>query len=224
MNILSIKEVTYNSSNTQILKGISFNIKKGDCISVVGQSGSGKSTLLKLCADLIPISSGDIYFMGKSYTNYNPIELRKRISYCVQIPHLFGNTVYDNLEFPFKVRNEKVDNNRLEMLLNRFNLDSSYLDKNIESLSGGEKQRISIIRNLIYTPDILLLDEATASLDKENAYMVEKYIKELNDNGVTVLWITHSEEQSRSIFNKRIVISEGRVVCEEMVSEMEELI
>lgn len=60
MNILSIKEVTYNSKNTEILKGISFNIKRGDCISIVGQSGSGKSTLLKLCADLIPISSGDI--------------------------------------------------------------------------------------------------------------------------------------------------------------------
>lgn len=218
MNILRIKEVTYNSSNTQILKGISFNIKKGDCISIVGQSGSGKSTLLKLCADLIPISSGDIYFMGKSYKSYDPIELRKRISYCVQIPYLFGNTVYDNLEFPFKVRDEKVDNNRLEILLKRFNLDSSYLDKSIESLSGGEKQRISIIRNLIFIPEILLLDEATASLDKENAQMVEEYIKELNNSGVTVLWITHSEEQSKSIFNKRIVISEG------IVSKVEELI
>ncbi|MGL5694096.1 MAG: ABC transporter ATP-binding protein [Peptostreptococcaceae bacterium] len=218
MNILSIKDVTYNSSNTQILKGISLNVKKGDCISVVGQSGSGKSTLLKLCADLIPISEGDIYFMGKSYTNYNPTELRKRISYCVQIPHLFGKIVYDNLEFPFKVRNEKVDNNKLEILLNRFNLDSSYLNKNIDSLSGGEKQRISIIRNLIYTPEVLLLDEATASLDKKNAQVIEKYIKELNNSGVTVLWITHSEEQSRSIFNKRIVISEG------IVSKVEELI
>lgn len=218
MNILSIKNLTYNSQNTQILKGISFDVKKGDCISIVGQSGSGKSTLLKLCADLIPMTSGDIYFYEKSYKNYNPVELRKKISYCVQIPHLFGKTVYDNLEFPFKIRNEKVDKNRLEMLLNKFNLNLSYLDKNIDSLSGGEKQRISIIRNLIYIPEILLLDEATASLDKENANLVEKYIKELNDNGVTVLWITHSKEQSESIFNKRIEISEGTV------SKVEDLI
>lgn len=218
MNILSIKEITYNSGRTQILKDISFDVKKGDCISIVGQSGSGKSTLLKVCADLLPISRGDIYFKEKCYASYNPIELRKLVSYCVQIPYLFGNTVYDNLAFPFKIRNHKVDKDRLNLLLNKFNLDESYLGKTINSLSGGEKQRIAIIRNLIYTPEILLLDEATASLDKENASIVEDYIKELNKSGVTVLWITHSEEQSKSIFNKRIVISEGRV------REVEELI
>lgn len=218
MNILRLKEVSYNSGNDKILNGISFAVKKGDCISIVGQSGSGKSTLLKLCADLIPISSGQIYFKEKCYTNYNPVELRKLVSYCVQIPYLFGNTVYDNLEFPFKVRNEKVDKNKIKMLLNKFNLDESYLEKDINFLSGGEKQRIAIIRNLIYTPEILLLDEATASLDKKNASIVENYIKELNKNGVTVLWVTHNEEQSKSIFNKRIVISEGKV------SKMEEII
>lgn len=218
MNILSIKEVNYNSENTQILKGISFDVKKGDCISIVGPSGSGKSTLLKICADLIPVSGGTMYFKNNCYTSYNPIELRKLVSYCVQIPHLFGNTVYENLEFPFKARNKKVDEKRLKNLLNKFSLDESYLKKDINMLSGGEKQRIAIIRNLIYTPEILLLDEATASLDKENATKVENYIKELNENGVTILWITHSEEQSKTIFNKRIVISEGKV------SKVEEII
>lgn len=218
MKILSIKEVSYNFENTQILKGISFDVLKGDCISIVGQSGSGKSTLLKICADLLPLSSGEIYFNGKSYKSYNPIELRKRVSYCVQLPYLFGNTVYDNLKFPFKVRGHKVDKNRINCLLNKFNLDESYLEKDINSLSGGEKQRIAIIRNLIYVPEVLLLDEASASLDKENTSIVENYIKELNKAGVTVIWITHSEEQSKSIFNKRIVISEGKVI------EVEELI
>lgn len=217
MNILSIKSVTYTSDNTEILRGVSFDVKKGDCISIVGQSGSGKSTLLKACADLIPISSGNMYFNNKCYTSYNPIELRKLISYCVQIPYLFGKTVYDNLEFPFKIRNEVVDKNRLRELLNKFNLNEDYLEKDINSLSGGEKQRIALIRNLVYTPKILLLDEATASLDKENANIVQDYVKELNTQGMTVLWITHSEEQSKSIFNKRMVISEGKV------SKMEEL-
>lgn len=217
MNILSIKSVTYTSDNTEILSGVSFDVKKGDCISIVGQSGSGKSTLLKSCADLIPISSGNIYFSDKCYTSYNPIELRKLISYCVQIPYLFGKTVYDNLEFPFKVRNEVVDKNRLRELLNKFNLNEDYLEKDINSLSGGEKQRIALIRNLVYIPEVLLLDEATASLDKENANIVQDYIKELNTQGMTVLWITHSEEQSKSIFNKRIVIADGKV------SKMEEL-
>ena len=218
MNILRIKDITYNFDNTEILSGISIDVKKGDCISIVGQSGSGKSTFLKICADLLPTSSGEIYFKEKNYTDYNPTQLRKLVSYCVQIPYLFGKTVYDNLEFPFKVRNEKVNENRLNFLLNKFNLNETYLQKDINSLSGGEKQRIAIIRNLIYIPEVLLLDEATASLDKENASIVEEYVKELNKGGVTVLWITHSEKQSKSIFNKRITIDEGKVIkVEELI-------
>ncbi|WP_352417213.1 ABC transporter ATP-binding protein [Clostridium tertium] len=217
MNILSIKDVFYNMGDLEILKGISFDIEKGDCISIVGQSGSGKSTLLKLCADMIPITSGNIYFNGKCYTSYNPIELRKKISYCLQTPELFGKSVCENLEFPFKIRKEQVNKQRIVKLLERFNIDESFLDKDIISLSGGEKQRISIIRNLLYTPDIILLDEATSALDLENAKVVEEYIKELNDLGVTVLWITHSMEQSEKIFNKRITISEGKIKCMEVL-------
>ncbi|GAA0107169.1 MULTISPECIES: ABC transporter ATP-binding protein [Clostridium] len=217
MNILSIKDVFYNMGDLEILKGISFDIEKGDCISIVGQSGSGKSTLLKVCADMIPITSGNIYFNGKCYTSYNPIELRKKISYCLQTPELFGKSVCENLEFPFKIRKEQVNKQRIVKLLERFNIDESFLDKDIISLSGGEKQRISIIRNLLYTPDIILLDEATSALDLENAKVVEEYIKELNDLGVTVLWITHSMEQSEKIFNKRITISEGKIECMEVL-------
>lgn len=217
MNILSIKDVFYNMGDLEILKGISFDIEKGACISIIGQSGSGKSTLLKLCADMIPITSGNIYFNGKCYTRYNPIELRKKISYCLQTPELFGKSVCENLEFPFKIRKEKVNKQRIVKLLERFNIDESFLDKDIISLSGGEKQRISIIRNLLYTPDIILLDEATSSLDLENAKIVEEYVQELNDLGVTVLWITHSMEQSEKIFNKRITISEGKIKCMEVL-------
>lgn len=217
MNILSIKEVFYNMGDLEILKGISFDIEKGDCISIVGQSGSGKSTLLKVCADMIPITSGNIYFNGKCYTSYNPIELRKKISYCLQTPELFGKSVCENLEFPFKIRKEQVNKQRIVKLLERFNIDESFLDKDIISLSGGEKQRISIIRNLLYTPDIILLDEATSALDLENEKVVEEYIQELNDLGVTVLWITHSMEQSEKIFNKRITISEGKIECMEVL-------
>lgn len=217
MKILSIKDVTYKVNNLEILNGISFDIDKGDCISIVGKSGSGKSTLLKICADLLPISSGSIYFNDKCYTSYNPIEIRRKISYCVQTPQLFGNTVYENIEFPFKIRKEAVNKDRVIELLEKFNLNESFLEKDINSLSGGEKQRISIIRNLLYTPEILLLDEATSALDTENAKAVEEYVHKLNSLGVTVLWITHSKIQSEGIFNKRVTISEGKVQCMEVL-------
>ena len=128
---------------------------------------------------------------------------------------MFGKSVCENLEFPFKIRKEKVNKQRIVKLLERFNIDESFLEKDIISLSGGEKQRISIIRNLLYTPDIILLDEATSSLDLENAKIVEEYVQELNDLGVTVLWITHSMEQSEKIFNKRI--TEGKIKCMEVL-------
>lgn len=217
MTMLSIKDVIYKSQELEILKKVAFNVEKGDCISIVGKSGSGKSTLLKVIADLLPISSGNIYFNGKCYTSYNPIELRRKISYCIQIPILFGESVYENIELPFKIRNEQMDKANVIELLERFNLNESILENNINSLSGGEKQRISIIRNLVYTPDILLLDEATSALDRENANAIEEYIKELNGLGVTILWITHSMEQSEGIFNKRITMSDGRIERMEVI-------
>lgn len=218
MKILEIKDLQYKSNNTNILNGINLSVEKGDCISIVGQSGSGKSTLLKMCADLLEISKGDIFYKEINYKEYDPIELRKNISYCIQLPYLFGNTVYENLEFPFKIRKEKFDNTRVKALLESFNLDKSILCKDINSLSGGEKQRISIIRNLVYTPDILLLDEATSALDNDNAKRVEEHIKQLNLRGTTVLWITHSIEQSKCIFNKRITLWEGKVENMEVIN------
>lgn len=211
MMILHIDNVTYMAGNIEILKGISLEIKRGECISIIGPSGSGKSTLLKLLADLIPITSGDIYYNNINYSEYDPIELRKIISYCVQVPYLFGDTVADNLEFLFKIRKQSVNMDRILELLRRFNLDKSYINKKINQLSGGEKQRIALIRNLLYIPDILLLDEVTSALDKKNGQIIEKYIKELNNLGVTVIWVTHNLEQSKRIFTKRIVMERGKI-------------
>lgn len=217
MHILSIEKITYKSGNLEILKGISAEVDEGDCISIIGQSGSGKSTLLKICADLLPLSSGRLIFEGKDYKTYNPIMLRRQISYCVQVPQLFGKYVYENVEFPFKIRKEDVDSKRISELLENFKLEEDILAKEIHALSGGEKQRIALIRNLLYTPKILLLDEATASLDADNAEIVEAYVKKLNKEGTTVLWVTHNLEQSTSIFNKRMIISDGKIENMEVI-------
>ncbi len=86
-----------------------------------------------------------------------------------------------------------------------------FLAKEVKNLSGGEKQRLSLIRSLLFKPEILLLDEITAALDVENTKIVEKVIKSLNNEGITVLWVTHNPEQSRKLANKRITIENGRV-------------
>lgn len=218
MKILELNKVYYDVEHEKnIINGVSFQVNEGDCISIIGESGSGKSTLMKICADLIEIESGSIKYRNKEYEDYEPTELRRKVSYCTQSACLFGDTVYDNLEFPFKIRNNDVDKDKMIYFLNLFNLDESYLDKQISSLSGGERQRVGLIRNVIFKPDILLLDEVTSALDISNTKNVQDYVKKINSEGVTVLWITHSEEQSTSIFNKRIIFSKGNI------EKMEEL-
>ncbi|MGL5753709.1 MAG: ABC transporter ATP-binding protein [Paraclostridium sp.] len=217
MDILNLQNISYESDCENILNELNLTVKKGDCISIVGPSGSGKSTLLKLCADLISPTEGEILYNNKRYADYNPIELRKKISYCIQIPYLFGRTVYDNLAYPFKLRQENVDKDILVKFLKKLNLSEDYLNKKVDSLSGGEKQRIALIRNLIFKPDILLLDEVTSGLDDDNSKVVEVLIQLLNKTGVTVLWITHDMKQSKSIFNKRVHIHQGKVIREEVL-------
>lgn len=217
MNILSLKDIKYIVDGMDILKGISTDIDKGDCISIVGPSGSGKSTLIKILADLIPMTQGEVLYKNKHYREYDPIQLRREVSYCIQLPHLFGYTVEENLMFPFKIRKEQMNRQRVIELLERMNLNESYISKDIHALSGGEKQRVALIRNLIFTPQILLLDEVTSALDKENALNIETYIKELNEEGVTVLWITHNETQSTGIFNKSWVMEEGQLLRVEVI-------
>lgn len=215
MNILKISNVKYSSDKDEIIKGINLTVEKGDCISIVGQSGSGKSTFLKMLSDLISPTGGSIYYNGKDYKEINPIELRRKISYCIQIPYLFGESVYENLAFPFEIRNTSVDEDEILKLLELLKLDKSYLNKKVDALSGGEKQRIALIRNLLSKPDILLLDEVTSGLDKENTKIVQSLIKKINEEGMTILWITHDMDQSKSIFNKRVHIDEGKIIKEE---------
>ncbi|MGL5346659.1 MAG: ABC transporter ATP-binding protein [Peptostreptococcaceae bacterium] len=215
MNILKLENVYYSQDNTNIINGVNIEIKQGECISIVGPSGGGKSTLLKLCSDLISPSSGNIFYKGKNYKSYNPIDLRKQISYCIQIPYLFGDTIYDNLVYPFKIRKKEVDKKILIEFLLKFNLDETYLYKDINSLSGGEKQRIALIRNLIFKPEILLLDEVTSALDKGNTKTVENIVKEMNNDGTTVIWVTHNIRQSESIFDRKIIIEDGMICSEE---------
>lgn len=211
MELLEFQNVFYRQENQDILKHVSVSIDPGDYISIVGPSGSGKSTFLKLCCHLISPTQGMIRYKGKSIMEYDPMEFRRNVAYCFQTPYLFGQRVIDNIFFPYSIRNQKVDFNRVEELFSLFHLDKNYLQKKIQNLSGGEKQRIALIRTLLFNPEILLLDEVTSALDVDNTFIVENIVRSLNQNGTTILWITHNPKQSKRNANKILTIESGKI-------------
>ncbi len=211
MSQLEFQNVSYTHGGKTILKNLSVSFEAGDYVSIVGSSGSGKSTFLRLCCNLISPTEGAIFFNGKNILEEPPTELRKKISYCFQEPILWGTTVEDNLSFPYRIRNQKTDTGRIAALLSDFNLDKSCIHQEVKNLSGGEKQRIALTRTMLFKPDILLLDEVTSALDAENTGLVEKAILNWNRRGVTVLWVTHSEAQSRKYANQLLTIENGRL-------------
>lgn len=217
MSLLEFQNVSFVAGDDMILRELSLSIASGDFITVVGPSGSGKSTFLKLCSHLISPTQGKIFFKKRDFNTYNPTELRKSIAYCFQTPYLFGETVMDNLKFPFSVRNLRFDRGRVQYLFSLFRMTTEFLMKDVKSLSGGEKQRIALLRSLIFPPEILLLDEVTSALDVENTQIVEAVISQLNKEGLTVLWITHSPVQSRKYAHKVLTIEGGGIKSLEVV-------
>ncbi|MCD5001996.1 ATP-binding cassette domain-containing protein [Enterococcus saccharolyticus] len=191
---LQVKQVSYQIEEKQLLKEISFEVQQGEFVTLTGPSGSGKSTLLKIIASLVTATSGEIYLDGQAQTSFLLNEYRQEVSYCFQQPSLFGKTVRDNLIFPFTVRNQPFDEELALHYLQKVAL-ASFLDKKVTELSGGEKQRIALIRNLLFLPKILLLDEVTVGLDAENKQIIYQLLHFLQEKGVTLIQITHDAEE-----------------------------
>lgn len=190
--LLQLQNVGYLAGGTNILNNISFSLAAGEFKLITGSSGCGKSTLLKIVASLISPSTGKLLFAGEDIATLNPESYRQQVSYCAQTPALFGDTVYDNLIFPWQLRNLRPEPAIFLDFLERFALPDTILTKSINELSGGEKQRISLIRNLQFLPKVLLLDEITSALDESNKRNVNeilhRYVREQN---IAMLWVTH---------------------------------
>lgn len=196
MSILSLTDISYQVEQRQILNKVNLEVQAGDFLTLTGPSGGGKSTLLKIIASLISPSDGEIIFQGQNQRDYEVTTYRQLVSYCFQQPSLFGQTVADNLQFPFVIRNEASSQVQIEQALTKVNLPTSYLNKNITELSGGEKQRVALLRNTMFLPKILLLDEVTVGLDARSIEIVHQFIKQLwQDAGLTIIQITHNQAE-----------------------------
>ncbi|CAM3235419.1 MULTISPECIES: iron efflux ABC transporter ATP-binding subunit FetA [Klebsiella] len=194
--ILRLENVGFQADGVTILNEINFQLRAGEFKLITGPSGCGKSTLLKIIASLQSPTSGSIFFADKDINDLTPETYRQQVSYCAQTPALFGDSVYDNLIFPWQIRQKQPDPKALVADLARFGLAKNTLEKSINELSGGEKQRVSLIRNLQFLPQVLLLDEITSALDESNKKNVNEIIhRYASEKNIAVLWVTHDSNE-----------------------------
>lgn len=208
--IFDIQNVGLTVSQRTLLANISFKVAPGEFVTITGPSGSGKSTLLLLLATLLTPTEGQIIFSGQPQQEYETTAYRRMVSYCYQQPSLLGETVEDNLAFPFQIRQKPVNHDRMVKALADVNLPADMLTKNITELSGGEKQRVALIRNLIFTPKVLLLDEITTGLDAATKDTVHQVMANFTKQGVTIITVTHDESELAAA-DRLITIVDGRM-------------
>ncbi|MBT8498245.1 ABC transporter ATP-binding protein [Pantoea agglomerans] len=190
--LLDVQDVAFSVGDRQLLKPVSLQLYQGDCVLLTGPSGSGKSTFLKILASLITPTSGQLFFRNSDITTLRAEAYRQQVSYCFQTPQLFGQTVYDNLALPWQIRRQKPQRDKLVAALESVNLSPDMLNKPVEQLSGGEKQRVGLLRNLQFMPEVLLLDEVTSALDEENRLPVLSLINRIAaEEKVAVVRISH---------------------------------
>lgn len=215
--MLEVKKLKKRFGSNVVLNNISFNVSKGDIISIVGPSGSGKSTLLR-CLNLIEKpSSGDIIFEGTSLVGKKAdlSLLRQKMGMVFQQFNLFPHlTVIDNITLApvkLKLMNEVTARKKALELLNTINLKDK-AEHYPNELSGGQKQRVAIIRTLIMEPDIILFDEPTSALDPEMIGEVLDLIKKVADTGKTMVIVSHEMNFVKKVSNRVLFIDGGKVI------------
>ena len=193
---------------TPILRGIDLVIPTGATTVLVGPSGAGKSTLLRLCNRLEVPTSGTVRFHGTSLDEVEPRAHRRRVGMVFQQPTTFPGSVGDNL----RVADPDADHTALHDVLAAVGLDGDLHDREADTLSGGEAQRLCIARALLTDPEVLLLDEPTSSLDEEARDEVEAMASRLRGRGVTLVWVTHDKAQAARRGDHVVAMDDGRVV------------
>ena len=212
--ILELDNISKYYGNELIFKNVNLKIKKGDVISITGKSGGGKSTLLKCINRLVNINSGVIKFNGIDIANISLVELRQKIGIVFQDYNLFEHlTVLENLMIGLtKIKKSSYDKSLKESLniLKKVELLDKK-DRYPSELSGGQKQRVAIARTLLMKPDIILLDEPTSALDEEMKDSVLNLIKELADENMTLIIVSHEEKFINGVSDKIYILKNNRL-------------
>jgi putative ABC transport system ATP-binding protein len=218
------KEYDNEGVKTKALCGVSFDIKEGEFVAIMGPSGSGKSTLMQILGFLDRPTDGNYLFEGKNTKNFSDDDLaflrNQKIGFVFQSFNLLPRTtVFENIELPLiydeRKESQSLIKKKVEEALKAVNLEER-INNFSNQLSGGEQQRVAIARALVNDPALILADEPTGNLDSKNGLQIMRILQKLNDDGHTIVMVTH--ETYTSEHAKRIIsMLDGDIVSDKLV-------
>ncbi len=215
MNLSLVVSNLYKSYNgNSVLKDCSFHFNSGDVYILMGPNGSGKSTFLRICALLEEPDSGEVrYLSGKDIVSKD-IRLKRRISLVLPRIGIFNTSVFNNVAFGLRIRGhqKKVIRDKVNHVLEFVGLIHKR-NANALALSSGEMQRLGIARAIVIEPEILFLDEPTASLDPHSTKIIENIVKQIKDKqGLTIIMVTHNIFQAQRLADTVLFMYEGKII------------
>ena len=215
--MIEYKNVVLRYTDTDILKDVNLRIEDGEFMVLVGPSGSGKTTMLKMINRLLEPTDGNIYMDGKRIKDHDERELRLSTGYVLQAIALFPNlTVAENIALipEMKGWTKRQIATKTEELLDKIGLPAAeYANRKPSELSGGEQQRIGIVRAIIAEPKILLMDEPFSALDAISRKQLQALTKDLHKEfGMTTIFVTHDTDEALKLGDRIAVLQEGEIV------------
>ena len=218
--ILRTEHLSRMVNGRLLVDNISLDVQKGEVLAIVGPSGAGKSSFLRMLNRLDEPTSGTLFLAGQAFDAIPPRELRRRVGMVMQSPYLFPGTVADNLRYGPAQRGETLPSATIDRLLEEVGL-AGYSARDMNHLSGGEAQRVSLARTLANKPEILLLDEPTSSLDDAAEKEVEALLRRIiSQEDLTCLIVTHDMAQAARLANRVMMLENGRLTALGPVEEL----
>lgn len=210
--VLETKHLYHAVPGKVLVNDISLEVQQGEILAVVGPSGAGKSSFLRLLNRLDEPTSGTVVLHGKDYHEIGPRELRRRVGMVMQMAYLFPGTVASNIAFGPQ-QHEPISLEQIEGLLGGVGLHG-YRDRDVNNLSGGEAQRVSLARTLANSPEVLLLDEPTSALDYASEREIEQLVQSVvHERQLTCVIVTHDISQAGRIADRTICMQAGKLVA-----------
>ena len=221
MDSVVVKNLVKNYKDVKAVKNISFSIKKGEIFGLLGPNGAGKTTTINCITQLSTMTSGKILVNGFD-VNKNYVEAKTKLGLSSQdIKFDIYFSVLDILTYQggyYGIPKKKAQVRALK-LLKDFNLYDKR-NEQVRHLSGGMKRKFSIIRALMHSPDVLILDEPTAALDVDSRYELWDFVKKLNKQGITIVLTTHYIEEAEKLCDRVCIISNGKILKLDKTSKM----